>query len=478
MKLLVLPLLLAGLMPGQELKLIPAPQSVVRGTGALVLRAPVRIVAGSNPDDRFAAGLLVDELKRIHRLNASVDQAGAAAIRIGRAGTPAIDAEIARRKLDRAALDRPEGYLLSVDSSGALVAAKTAAGVFYGVQTLRQMIGDGARLPAANIADWPALRYRAFSLDVNRGPILTEDQLKSLVRSLAEYKMNALFLYMEHVFRYTHSPYAAPPGGEITPDLVRRLGAYARQYHVELAPHQQLFGHLHNMLKFELYTGMGEIPHGSVISPASERTYDWIRQSVQQLNAAFPSSLFHLGADETWELGEGQSRDMAKRDGVGGVYLSHLNRAVEILRPLGKQIVFPGDIVLKHPEVIPRLPKELIAVTWVYAPREDYTQSIEPFRSNGMRFMVCTAVHNWNRLFPAFSHTIPNVNNFVRDGKRLGAMGSIASHWADDGESLFNMTWYGVVFSAAAAWQTGTVDTAAFDAPSTGPSIATATRRS
>ncbi len=464
MKLLFVCLLLSGVLPAQEAKLIPSPQTLTRSAGALALESPVQIAVDSDhTEDSFAAGVLADELKQVRHIDAVVRGPGASTIRIGRVGTPAIDAEIARRKLDLAALDQPESYLLSVDASGVLVAGKSAAGVFYGVQTLRQWIGHDGRVPFVSISDWPALRYRAFSLDINRGPILTEDQLKALIRGLAEYKMNVLFLYMEHVFPYKQSAYAAPPGGEVTPELIRRLGVYARQYHVDLAPHQQMFGHLHNMLKFELYAKMGEIPHGSVISPASEQTYTWIRQAAQQLADAFPSKLFHLGADETWELGEGQSREMAARDGVGGVYARHLNRAVEILRPLGKEIVFPGDIALKHPEVIPRLPKDLIAVTWVYAPRNDYSASIEPFRSNGLRFMVCTAVHNWNRLFPAFSDTLPNVNNFVRDGKRLGAVGSLASHWADDGESLFNMTWYGVVFSAAAAWQTGSVDTKAFD---------------
>ena len=58
---------------------------------------------------------------------------------------------------------------------------------------------------------------------------------------------------------------------------------------------------------------------------------------------------------------------------------------------------------------------------------------------------------------------MPNVNNFMRDGKRLGAMGALTSHWADDGEALFNMTWYGVVFAAASSWQNGSVEPAAFD---------------
>jgi hypothetical protein len=232
---------------------------------------------------------------------------------------------------------------------------------------------------------------------------------------------------------------------------------------VDLAPHQQFFGHLHNMLKFELYAGMGEIPHGSVLSPASDKSYEWVRQACDQLIKAFPSQFFHVGADETWELGEGQSREAAQKVGVGGVYLEYLQRITEILRPYGKRLFFPSDIVLKHPEVIPKLPKELIVFVWVYAPLEDYSKYLEPFLKSGVKFFVCTTLHNWNRPFPAFAKTRVNASYFARDAQKYGAMGMTVSHWADDGDALFNMTWYGVVFSAASAWQTGLVDADRFD---------------
>ncbi len=455
-------LCLAGALPAQEIKLIPSPRSVERGAGVLTLQSPVRIaLASASEEDRFAAGLLVEELKSVHRLDASIGAEGN--IVIGRPGNARIDSEIARRKLDISGLSREESYVLSADSSGVVLAAKTAEGLFYGVQTLRQLVGPGARVPAVRITDWPALRYRALSIDINRGPLLTEEQMKAAIRTMAEYKLNMLFFYMEHVFQYKHSPMAAPPGGEVTPELIRRVGAYARRYHVDLVPHQQFFGHLHNMLKFELYTGMGEIPHGSVLSPASEKTYEWVREACDQLVKAFPSQFFHVGADETWELGEGQSREMAQQSSVGEVYLNYLQRITEILRPYGKRLFFPSDIVLKHPEVIPKLPKELIVFVWIYAPLEDYSKFLEPFVKNGVKFFVCTTLHNWNRPFPAFGNTRVNASYFARDAKIYGAMGMTASHWADDGEALFNMTWYGIAVSAAAAWQPGLVDFADFD---------------
>ena len=365
--------------------------------------------------------------------------------------------------MSRTAFANDEGYAISVDSSGVLIAARTAEGVFYGVQTLRQLVTPGAVMPLVQIADWPALRYRSLSVDLNRGPILTEDEMRAAIRTAAEFKMNMLCFYMENVFRYTHAPLPVPEEAQITPEMIRRLAAYARQYHVDLAAHQQFFGHLHNLLKYELYADMGEISHGSVLAPTNEKIYDWIRQSCLELVDAFPSGFLHFGADETWELGEGQSRELARSIGVGGVYLRHMQRIVEMLRPLGKRIVFPSDVVLKHPEIIPELPKDLVVTVWIYSPQESYARFIEPFRKNGMNYFASTALHNWNRPMPDFTRARENVNGFARDAKNMGALGLAVSHWADDGEALFNTIWYGAVFAAAAGWQAGTVDVAGFD---------------
>jgi hexosaminidase len=448
----------------QQWKLIPLPRSLKSGTASIQLRSPVHVrVPPAEVQDRFAAETLADDLKAVHGLEVTVGTRGKAEIRIGRAGSPEVDAEIARLGLDRSALENEEGYVLGADDSGVLVAAKTAAGVFYGVQTLRQLVGPENRIPAVAIADWPALRYRGLSVDVSRGPVLADEQMKALIRTAAEYKLNMLSLYMEHVFPYTHAPLVAPQGGAVTPELIRRLTEYAGQYHIELLPQQQTFGHLHYMLKLELYSGMGETPHGTVLAAEDERAYTWIRESATELADLFRSAFLHIGSDETFELGEGRSRALAERDGVGKVYVGHMQKVAGMLQPLGKRLMFWGDIALKDPELIPKLPKELVAMTWVYNPRPDFASYITPFRDRGMDVFVCPGVNNWNRIFPLISDSVVNINNFVRDGKKLGAIGMLNTHWADDGESLFNMTWHGVVFSAAAAWQPGMVDVPAFD---------------
>jgi hypothetical protein len=135
-----------------------------------------------------------------------------------------------------------------------------------------------------------------------------------------------------------------------------------------------------------------------------------------------------------------------------------------MVRAAGTQPLYAGaDIALKHPEIIPKLPKDLIPISWIYSAQADYSFAIEPFRQSGLKFFICTALHNWNRPFPNFSLTRENANGFARDAKRLGALGMIVTHWGDDGEALFNLVWYGAAFSAAAAWQAEMVDVEAFD---------------
>lgn len=448
----------------QELKLIPAPRSLETKQGALALRSPVSVrITANNPEDRLAAETLVADLKAVHGLEATILTGGKAEVWIARVGSPQVDREITRRGLDRAAFENAEGYVLGVDASGILVAAKTAEGVFYGVQTLRQLIGADARVPAVAIADWPALRYRGLSVDISRGPVLTEEQMESLIRTAAEFKLNLLSFYMEHVFPYRHTPLVAPEGGEFGPELVKRLAAYAGRYHIELVPQQQTFGHLHYLLKHELYAGMAETPHGSVLAAEDEAALQWTKDAVTQLAPLSPSAFVHIGSDETDELGDGRSRELVQRVGLGEAYVTRMRKVTDMLRPLGKKLMFWGDIALKSPELIPRLPKDLVAMTWTYSPATEFDVYIKPFKDHGMEVFVCPGLNNWNLIFPAVSVAVTNINNFVRDGKKFGVTGMMNTHWSDDGETLFNMNWHGIVFGAAAAWQSGEVDTTAFD---------------
>jgi hypothetical protein len=449
--------------------LIPRPRQIAikNEVFRLVNNTRIAFADSRSEDDRFAADDFLNDLQETAKLRLKKTSSSARhAILIGNLDLPSIQSALKRLGINAPANLNAEGYVLVVNANEVLVAGKSAAGTFYGLQTLKQLVrGEGAAafIPAVEIVDWPAMRWRGVSDDISRGPVPTVDYIKRQLRTFAAFKLNLHSFYMEQTFASNANPLIGPAGGSLTPDEIRELVTYARRYHIELVPEQQTFGHLHKALKLEKYTELAETPYGDVLSPQQEGSYKLIADWYRELNELFPGKFFHIGADETFELGEGQSREAAKARGVGAIYFEHLNRVREVLKPYDRRLMFWGDIALNHPDLIGSIPKDMIVMNWDYAPKDDYLPRIKPFKDVGLEEFVCPGVHNWNQIFPNLDAASKNIANFTRDGQASNVLGMMNTSWDDDGESLFEMTWYGIVLGAAASWQERAVDRNSFD---------------
>ena len=354
-----------------------------------------------------------------------------------------------------------QGYLLFSDNSRLIVAANTGQGLFYGVQTLRQLLhADGKTLvcPAVSIRDWPSMEWRGVQDDISRGPIPTEEYMKRQIRTLAAYKVNLFGIYMEHIFEFASQPLVAPKEAALTPQEINALVDYGKKLYVTILPEQQTFGHLHHMLKYEIYSDVAERPHGHVLTPTKEGSYDIIKAMYADLVPLFPGPFLHVGGDETFELGHGQTAGRATEVGLGRVYLEHMQKVSGILQPYHKQLMFWGDIAVKYPQLLGILPKDMIAVPWEYDAKPSFDSVIKPYRDAGLRVMVSPGAQTWNQLWPNLDTGYVNIRNFVRDGQKLGAIGMLNTTWNDDGEAIYGMAWPALVFGAAAGWQAGESD--------------------
>ena len=460
---------------GQEtqttrVSIIPQPRELTATGAKFQLDRNARIVLADpkSVDDQFAANDFIEDSKQTANVTLKISRnRGRKTILIGLLSLPAIDAALRTASVTLPASLNEEGYLLSVGAESVVVAGASPAGVFYGLQTLKQLVrgsGADAYIQGVRILDWPAMRWRGVSDDISRGPVPTVAYIKRQLRTFAAYKLNMHSFYMEHTFSSKAHPLIGPEGGSLTPDDIREVVAYARSYHIELVPEQQTFGHLHKALKYEKYNPLAETPYGDVLSPQQEGTYKLVADWYRELNELFPGKFFHIGEDETFELGEGQSREAARVKGVGAVYFEHLNRIRDLLKQYDRKLMFWGDIALNHPDLIGNIPKEMIVANWDYGPKDDYTNRIKPFKDAGLEQFVCPGVWSWNQIFPNVDASSKNIINFVRDGQTNGASGMLNTTWDDDGESLFEMSWYGIVLGAAASWQQGAVDQKKFDA--------------
>lgn len=445
----------ANLPPASQVRLLPAPREAHFGATTPVPPEPVIDVPGHDSEDLFAAHDLEQAWK-----SAAHDNSVHTAYRIDLLRSDANSAKtfLANRKLNFDAAMDAEGYLLDVQPDHTTIIAASASGIFYGVQTFKQLlppIGNPPVLTTCTVRDWPAMRYRGIDDDLSRGPFPTLEFQEHQIRIFAAYKINLYSPYFEHTLAYPDQPLAAPPGGALTPEDAAELVRFASQYHITVVPEQEAFGHLHHLLKYEMYSDLAETKHGYVLAPGQPGTLPLIKDWFTQIAAAFPSPFLHIGADETLDLGRGLTHSQVQARGYGPVYVDFLKQIHETLSPLHRRLIFWGDIGGDGPEAVPGLPKDMIAVPWNYWDSSGFDKMIAPFAKAGIETWVSPGANNWNQVYPISRTAFANIQGFIRDGQRMGSTGALTTVWNDDGEGLFNEDWYPVLFGAVAAWQPG-----------------------
>jgi len=167
--------------------LLPRPQQLQYGSGALAVKSlSIRFASPPSTEDRFAAEQLASRLSAIGQTKVEVKK-GKSAIksillnRSGEAGALPADNETTGP-------DSRESYTLRVTPNGVEIRARSSAGIFYGVQTLLQMVeGTGAQavLPVAEIKDWPALAYRGVMIDFSEGELIRVSEAERQIDLMA-----------------------------------------------------------------------------------------------------------------------------------------------------------------------------------------------------------------------------------------------------------------------------------------------------
>ncbi len=461
------------------LKLIPMPREVsASAPQPLVSGIQINCASPCEPADAFA----IDDLKSWLALQSiSVNTTSPVNILVARYGTPlansistgalpsSVSSDASRAAMPDAM--KPEGYAIIPDGKGLALTAASDSGIFYALQTVKQLVtgyGANAILHTAKIRDWPAMKYRGLDDDLSRGPITSLEFEKKLIRTLAAYKINLYSPYFEHTAAYASNPLIAPPGGAITASDAAALVAYARPYHITIVPEQEAFGHVRNALIWEQYQALAETPHGAVLSPVQPGSIALIKQEFAELAAEYPGPFLHIGADETVDLGVGQTKSDVDTRGLGPVYLDFMQQIATALQPLHRKLLFWGDIAQGSPELLKALPQSFkdstIAVAWEYNPQpKGFSKFLTPFTNAGFETWVAPSVHNFRVVYPDNNMALLNIQQFTRDGQKLGSTGQLNTIWNDDGEGLFNQDWYGILFGAAAAWQSGESSIPAFE---------------
>jgi len=318
-------------------------------------------------------------------------------------------------------------------------------------------------LPALRIEDAPALPWRGLLLDVSRGRVPTLQTLLGLVDRLASYKLNMLQLYVEHTFAYRSHPLIGAGWGPLTAEEVMTLDEHCRERYVELVPCQQSFGHLRRILSLPEYAHLAESDERWSLAPVREESYRLLDDLYADHLACFSSTLLNVCSDETYDLGSGQSSELAQREGPGRLYLGHILRLHALAAAHGRTMMVWDDIFLHYPELTSEIPRDAILLSWAYEAKPAYPQ-LEGFAQAGLRQIVCPGTSAWNTLFPRLANARGNIRAFARDGIAVGAIGLLLTDWGDGGHyNSPGPSLYPYAYAAAEGWSPGTLDDEAFE---------------
>src|SRR5690606_24410286 len=164
--------------------------------------------------------------------------------------------------------DSREAYQLNITQVGITITAKSSTGLYYAVQTLRQLVvgqGDSAYFPVAEINDWPTLPYRGFRMDMTHMQFPTVEEIKHQLDFLAMWKTNQYYFYSEVNIELDGYPLLIP-NARFTKEQIKELIAYAKERHIDIVPHLNLYGHLHDFFKYEHYAHLAATPPGREFS--------------------------------------------------------------------------------------------------------------------------------------------------------------------------------------------------------------------
>lgn len=246
-----------------------------------------------------------------------------------------------------------EGYTLNVAADSVVITGANSTGVFYGIQTLRQLVDRKTMLiPSVKIVDKPNYEWRAMMLDESRH-LKGKRVVKDLLDHMAFLKMNVFHWHLTDdqgwrleikqypklteiaAFRdsseiggwHTNRFDGQPHGGYYTQEDVKEIIEYAAKRHIMIVPEIEMPGHATAVVA--AYPEVGVLDHpikvpckfgvsSSVFNVADEKTIQFIHNVLEEVFALFPSKVIHIGGDEIhfeeWKASKDINRFMKKKN--------------------------------------------------------------------------------------------------------------------------------------------------------------------
>ncbi len=378
----------------------------------------------------------------------------------------------------------PEGYILEIKDGQVIIRARDKAGLFYGCQTLLQLLEDTRDqqidIPACSITDYPDIAYRAVHLDLKHH-VDAGHYYYDMIDRLARVKINAIIVEFEDKLRYRKSPLVGS-GNAISVDEFTAISGYAKERNIEISPLVQGLGHASFILKHPEYKKLRDDTASDwAFDPMNPETYTLQFSLYEDAIAATPYGKYlHVGGDEVGHLG---MSELSRQSGLTAfeLQMQWLRKVCEFARSHNRIPIFWDDMVFKLSglyqttwdatvpaqevekiwkenknkldENINLFPAECVFMRWNYDSPDipGNHHALDWYKSHNLKVMAATAAQTMWPMLPRDRSNFQPIKDFCKITYEKKLDGILCTAW-DDCSPHFETYWRGLYDFAFFSW--------------------------
>lgn len=381
-------------------------------------------------------------------------------------------------------LPSPEGYVLEIKEGKVVVKATHQQGLFYGLQTLNQLMEDARdqqiEIPSCIITDYPEIAYRAVHLDLKHH-IDAMKYYYDMMDRLAAVKINAVIVEFEDKLRYRQASNVGA-GNAISVEEFSTLSKYAKERFIEISPLVQGLGHASFILKHEAYKYLRDDTTSDwVFDPLNPDTYKLQFSLYEDAIAATPYGKYlHVGGDEVGKLGKSA---LCKKSGKSAIELQlyWLKKVTDFAEAHHRVPIFWDDMVLKQAglyettydtavttqqsealwaknqsfldEKISLFPANCVYMRWNYdvCTLPGNQRALDWYKKNNLHAMAATATQCMSAMLSRHQSNFQPIKDFCQLTAQKKLDGILCTVW-DDCSVHLETTWRGMYDFALFSW--------------------------
>lgn len=368
-------------------------------------------------------------------------------------------------------VENEEEYHLIIKENRIQIISKTEKAAFYGLITLKQLQSEQI-IETQEIKDKPDLKVRGLMLDISRAKVLNVSSIKKIIDLIAELKYNHLELYVEGFsYEYKNIKEALADKNYLTQEEYLEVEKYAIEKYIDFVPNQNGFGHMSDWLALDKFKELAECPDGfeiwgskrppSTLDPTNPKSFELVKQMYEEMIPFTKSKYFNMNFDEPYELGYGKSKQECLKTSTEDVYIEYLEKLANVVRKYNKTPMIWGDVLVKHPDKISKLSKDIVFIDWGYNKAYDFVNHAKMLEELKVKYLLAPGTSTWSSITGRFIDMKETIENSTCSSKKYHGLGILLTDWGDMGHLQYLPSSYlGFIYGAMLSWSSGTIEDA------------------